>query len=135
MLEPSAAEVGAFALRVKKAHTASSYRRLADDLAARPDNGMAMLQALMRQPSRDVRGWSANTALGELGRDAVSLLVEAAHSKRIGDREDLLQQLEAIDLELIRPFIPELRRMVRGDKGLTGPGKAPMLRLARLRER
>lgn len=134
MTEPSAEEAVAFASRVKRARTASSYRRLADDLASRPDHGVAMLQALMLQPSRDVRGWSANTARRELGADAVPLLVELARSRRIGDREDALQQLGAIDLELVRPFIPELRRMVRGDKDLSGPGKAAMWNLARLRD-
>ena len=132
MTEPSAEEVDAFASLVKRARTASSNRGLAEDLAARPDHGVAMLQALMQQPSAQVRWWSANTARRELRRDAVPLLVELARSKRVGDREAALQQLEAIDLELVRPFIPELRRMVRGDKHLTGPGKAAMWRLARL---
>lgn len=135
MSELSAADVEAFAVRIKRSHNAPSARRLADDIANMQDRGVAMLRALMQHSSGDVRSWAANTARQELGRDAEPLLVELAYSKRRGDREDALQQLEAIDLELVRPFIPELRRMFRGDKDLSGPGKTAMWTLARLGDR
>jgi hypothetical protein len=49
-----------------------------------------------------------------------------------------MQELEAMDLDLFRPFVPEMRRILLRSKppaALNGPGGAAMWRLVRLRDR
>lgn len=58
-----------------------------------------------------------------------------AHDRRIGTRDMAMQELAAIDLELIRPFIPAMRTTFRhAERLISGAGGAAMWRLARLRD-
>ncbi len=129
------ADVEDFAGRLKLARSGGSYRRLRDELRDKPDRGTRLLAALMKHRSQKVRSWSANVARKDLGRDAIPLLVEMATDRRLANRDEAMQQLEAIDLELLRPFVPDMRRIFRTAKDLYSPGGAAMWRLVRLGDR
>ncbi|HSL34347.1 MAG TPA: hypothetical protein VK871_11900 [Candidatus Limnocylindrales bacterium] len=135
MNDRSDPDVESFAGRIRQTFSRSGYRRLRADLSGRSDRGAALLSALMRHTSQDVRSWAANVARKDLGRDAIPCLEEMARSPRIADQDEAMQQLEAIDRELLRPFIPAMRRIFRRSTDLSGPGGAAMWRLVRLGDR
>jgi hypothetical protein len=130
----SDAEVEAFAGRVKRALNRSTYDKLRDELRAQPDRGRGLLEALTRHRSQEVRVWASGVARTDLGSDAIPILVSMAHDRRTATRDAALQDLEAIDPELLRPFIPDIRRIFSRSKSLHSPGGAAMWRLARLRD-
>lgn len=128
-------EVESVARRIKGTSSSTGYRRLRADLSGRSDRGAALLSALMQHSSGDVRGLAANVARQDLGRDAIPYLEEMARSSRTADQDEAMQQLEAIDPELLRPFIPAMRRIFRRSTDLYSPGGAAMWRLVRLDDR
>jgi hypothetical protein len=132
---PSDDVVEAFAKRVKGYSSQRSFERLMRDLAAHDDGGAELLQRLMQHRSGEVRGWAANVARRRFGQAAVHWLEDLARSRRVADQDEAMQQLEAIDREVLRPFIPQIRQMFRRSRSLHGPGGAAMWRLARLRDR
>jgi len=131
-------DVGRFAERIRRSENDKSYRRLLDDLRAQPDGGVALVRALMKHSSNDARFWAAGVAREEYGTAAVPWLVEMAHDRRTLTRDIAMQELAAIDLDLLRPFVPEMRRILLRSKppaALYGPGGTAMWRLVRLRDR
>jgi len=129
------ADLEDFARRIKQALSGPAYRRLGDELRMEPDRGLAALTALSEHSSQVVRVWAGGVARKEFGRDAVPLLLAMATNRFAETRDFAMQDLEAIDPELLRPFIPEMRRTFRRSKDLYGPGGAAMWRLVRLGDR
>jgi hypothetical protein len=127
-------EVEAFAARVKRAWNRPAYERLRADLRSRPDRGKALLEALTRHRSQEVCVWAAGVARHDLGPDAIPILVSMAHDRRTATRDAAMQDLEAIDPELLRPFVPDMRHIFNRSKDLNSEGRAAMWRLARLRD-
>ena len=124
-----------FASRVKRAWSDAAYGGLRAELRAMPDGGVELLSALAEHSSEEVRVWAGSVARDELGRDAVPLLVKLASHRQTFTRDAAMQDLAAIDPELLRPFIPAMRRMLQRSRTLYSEGGAAMWRLARLQDR
>jgi hypothetical protein len=129
-------DIEAFGRRITRAFSDVAYRRLREELQAQPDRGLATLTALSRHRSEAVRTWAGGVARKDLGRaEAIVLLTDLAKHPRAFTRDLAMQDLEAIDPELLRPFVGDMRQTFRRSKDLYSPGGAAMWRLARLRDR
>lgn len=131
-MPPAPAAVEGFAARVKRAWTPEAYESLRSELRAMPDRGLALLDALADHSAEDVRVWASSVAAKDLGRRGVPILLKLAKHKRTLTRDAAMQDLEAVDPVLLKPFIPEMRRILRRSKGLHSAGGAAMWRLARI---
>jgi hypothetical protein len=134
-MEPDMAdEVERFATRIKRAWSGPAYRKLREEIRAQPDGGVALLRALANHRSQVIRVWAGGVARLDLGADAIPLLQEMAQNRSTETRDAAMQDLEAIDPELLRPFVRDMRRIFGRSKTLYSPGGAAMWRLAKLRD-
>jgi hypothetical protein len=127
-----------FAERIRRSTSEKAFDSLLAEVRAQRDGGLAILRALMRHGSSQANFWAAGVARSELGADAVPLLIEMANDRRTFTRDIAMQELAAIDIELLRPFVPAMRRTLLQSKPtapLYSPGGAAMWRLVRLRDR
>jgi hypothetical protein len=127
-----------FAERIRRSTSDKAFDTLLAEVRARPDGGRSILRALMRHGSSQANFWAAGVARSELGAGAVPLLTEMAQDRRTFTRDIAMQELAAIDVDLLRPFIPAMRRTLLRSKppaALSSPGGAAMWRLVRLRDR
>ena len=89
-----------------------------------PDHGVAMLTALADSSVEAVRVWAGVVAREGLGLDAIPLLLKLASHRRAFTRDAAMQELAVLDPDLLRPFIPEMRRMIRRSESLYSEGGA-----------
>lgn len=121
-----------FAARVIRAWTDEAYHALRAELRAMPDQGLGLLKALADHSSEQVRVWAGGVAREGLGRGGIPILLKLASHRRTFTRDAALQDLEALDPELLRPFIPAMRRTLLRSTTLYSEGGAALWRLARL---
>jgi hypothetical protein len=134
---PSPSAVADFAHRLLLANRGfkdEPFDRLREEVRAQPDGGLELLMALADNTSERVRDWAAYAARKELGHAGLPVLLKLAKHPRTFTRDGAMQKLAEIDIELLRPFIPDMRRIFRRSDSLYSEGGAAMWRLVRLRD-
>lgn len=108
------------ALTVVRKHwrcrTDACRSRVMDDLRADAEQAEAILRALIAEGKADHRAWAMWTARQVLPKAQAASVLEAAIAReRRHDQVDIaFGELRYLDLELVRPHLPRLRRRLAG---------------------
>ena len=132
---PTPAEIDRWAREIAKAESGPEYRALVDRLRRDPVGSRPILEALITHRSDEVALWATNVLRKVFGAASAPTLTSLARTARGLRRIDAFQQLEAIDPELLRGLLPELRTTFLKSPNPTMDARLVMFQLARLRDR